>query len=292
MPEKIRIPIFRIVSVYLAFSVLYIFFSDRALELLTNDIDQLTVWQTYKGIFFVISSGFLIYLLLRRELKQRETTWVHHQKERELLMEQIRQSNDEIRDAYDDTIQGWARTLEMRDRETRGHSDRVVELTLSIARAMGFPEEELQYIRWGALLHDLGKMGIPDHILSKPGALTDEERAIIKLHPQYGYDLLKDIQYLSLSLDIPHYHHERWDGTGYPFGIAGEEIPLTARIFAVVDVWDAMTSERPYHPPLTTEETIKYILTESGRHFDPVVVGKFMHILNSRDEPQPKTNSR
>ena len=151
--------------------------------------------------------------------------------------------------AYDTTIEGWSRALNLRDKETEGHTRRVTEMTLTLARRFGFTEEDLLHLRRGALLHDIGKMGVPDNILLKPEPLTEEEWIIMRKHPQYAYDLLKPIAFLGSALDIPYCHHEKWDGTGYPRGLRGEEIPLAARLFAVVDVWDALTSDRPYRPP-------------------------------------------
>ncbi|MGB9738845.1 HD domain-containing phosphohydrolase [Chloroflexus sp.] len=154
------------------------------------------------------------------------------------LFEKVQQANAELRQAYDATIEGWARALDLRDHETEGHSRRVTELTMQIAARMGFGAEELVYIRWGALLHDIGKMGIPDAILRKPGPLDEQEWAIMRTHPTLAVELLRPISFLAPALDIPWCHHEKWDGTGYPRGLRGEEIPLAARIFAVVDVYD------------------------------------------------------
>ena len=155
------------------------------------------------------------------------------------MFEELNRSHLELTLAYDTTIEGWAQALELRDRETEGHTRRVADLTVKLAQALGVKSEDLIHIRRGALLHDIGKMGIPDRILLKPGPLTPEEWEIMKKHPVYAWELLSPIKYLRPALDIPYYHHERWDGTGYPRGLKGEEIPLSARIFAVVDVWDA-----------------------------------------------------
>jgi len=154
-------------------------------------------------------------------------------------------------------------------------------LTLAIARSMGLQESELIHIRRGALLHDIGKMGIPDSILLKPGPLTEDERATMRHHPIFAYKLLKGIEYLQPALDIPYYHHERWDGLGYPNRIAGDRIPIAARIFTVVDVWDALTSDRPYRPAWTKEEAFQYIQNQSGKQFDPQVVQEFIRITEA-----------
>jgi len=184
-----------------------------------------------------------------------------------------------LADAYDTTLEGWAKALELRDKETEGHSRRVTETTLAVARAMGISEEELVHIRRGSILHDIGKMGIPDDILRKNGPLTDEERAIVNRHPTTAYNLLKPIAYLEMALDIPYRHHEKWDGSGYPDGLAGSEIPLAARIFAVVDVWDALSSDRPYRKAWDREDVIQYVMDDSGKHFDPRVVDSFLVLV-------------
>ena len=182
--------------------------------------------------------------------------------------------------AYDTTLEGWAHALELRDRETEGHSQRVTELTLRLARAFGSDEASLVHIRRGAILHDIGKMGIPDAILHKPGPLTEDEWVTMRKHPKYAFTLLSSIEHLRPALDIPYYHHEKWDGTGYPQGLKGDEIPLSARIFTVVDVWDALLSDRPYRPPWSEEETRGYIRAHAGTHFDPKVVELFLEMTN------------
>jgi putative nucleotidyltransferase with HDIG domain len=200
------------------------------------------------------------------------------------LIEQLQRSNKDLSEAYDATIEGWSRALELRDEETEGHTQRVAALTLKLARRMGFSSDELVHIRRGALLHDIGKMGVPDSILHKAGPLSDEERAIIQAHPTNAYRMLSPIEYLKPALDIPFAHHERWDGAGYPRGLKGEEIPLPARIFAVVDVWDALTSERPYHPAWQTERAFTYLRKNAGSQFDPTVVDTFIDLMNGQHE--------
>lgn len=195
------------------------------------------------------------------------------------LFEQLRAANAELRAAYDETIEGWSRALDLRDRETEGHSRRVTELTVRIAARMGFSEEELVHIRRGALLHDIGKMGIPDAILLKPGPLDEQEWAIMRTHPTLAVEFLRPITFLAPALDIPWCHHEKWDGTGYPRGLRGEEIPLAARIFAVVDVYDALTSDRPYRAAWPHERALAYIREQAGRHFDPRVVEVFEQVI-------------
>lgn len=194
------------------------------------------------------------------------------------LFESLQRSNQELSLAYDATIEGWSHALDLRDKETEGHTQRVTEMTQKLALAFGLSESELVQVRWGALLHDIGKMGVPDEILYKPGPLTDAEWVKMKHHPTFAYDMLSSIRYLRLALDIPYCHHEKWDGSGYPNGLKGNGIPLFARIFAVVDVWDALNSDRPYRDAWEKEKVREYILTSSGTHFDPQVVDVFMQI--------------
>ncbi len=196
------------------------------------------------------------------------------------LFDGLQRSNLELNLAYDSTIEGWSKALDLRDKETEGHTQRVTEMTIRLARSFDLSEEELVPVRWGALLHDIGKMGVPDGILLKPGPLTDEEWVLMKTHPTLAYKLLSPIRYLRNALDIPYCHHEKWDGSGYPHGLKGEQIPLTGRIFAVVDVWDAITSDRPYRAAWTKEKALAHIHASSGTHFDPQVVDKFMQLFH------------
>ena len=192
------------------------------------------------------------------------------------LFENLQGSNEELMMAYDETIEGWSRAMDLRDKETEGHTRRVTEMTQQLAGSMGFGPEELVHIRRGALLHDIGKIGVPDEILRKPGSLTDEEWLIMRRHPQLAYDMLSPIIYLQPAMNIPYCHHERWDGEGYPRRLKGDQIPLVARIFAVIDVWDALTSPRPYREALSETQARQYIEEQSGQHFDPVVVKNFL----------------
>jgi PAS domain S-box-containing protein len=192
------------------------------------------------------------------------------------LFANLQRSNAELGMAYEATIEGWSKALDLRDKETEGHTQRVTELTMRLARRFGMSDTELLHMRRGALLHDIGKMGVADSILLKPGSFTDEERAIMQQHPTYAYDLLSPIVYLRPALDIPYCHHEKWDGSGYPQGLKGAQIPLAARIFAVIDVWDALTSDRPYRLAWTPEQALTYLKEQSGKHFDPQVVEAFL----------------
>jgi PAS domain S-box-containing protein len=191
-----------------------------------------------------------------------------------------RRAEESLAEAYETTLEGWAKALELRDKETEGHSRRVTETTLIVAQAMGFSEESLTHIRRGSILHDIGKMGISDDILRKNGALTDEERMIVEKHPDTALNLLRGIPFLEKALEIPCYHHEKWDGSGYPLGLKGNAIPLPARIFAVVDVWDALSTDRPYRKAWPRETVMQYLTDESEKHFDPKVVEFFLQLLS------------
>jgi HD-GYP domain-containing protein (c-di-GMP phosphodiesterase class II) len=192
------------------------------------------------------------------------------------LFADLERSNVNLSLAYDATIEGWSQAMDLRDRETEGHTQRVTEMTVQLAREMGMSEEQIVHVRRGALLHDMGKVGIPDSILLKPDKLTEEEWEIMRQHPQYAYNMLAQIEYLHPALDIPWCHHEKWDGTGYPRGLKGEQIPLAARLFAVVDVWDALRSDRPYRQAWPEEKVREYIREQSGKHFDPQVIELFL----------------
>lgn len=188
------------------------------------------------------------------------------------LFDKLQRSNIELTQAYDATIEGWSRALELRDNETEGHTQRVAILTVKLARIFGMSDTELVQVRWGALLHDIGKMGIPDDILFKKDTLTEAEWIIMKKHTVFAYEMLSPIRYLRAALDIPYAHHEKWDGSGYPLGLKGEQIPLVARIFAVVDVWDALRSDRRYRISWSVNKVRKHLRSLAGTHFDPHVV--------------------
>ena len=276
-----------------------------------NAIVQATTSSRWRIFFLVVSANFLVILIginlanrITRPLIQLVQASVQVSKgdldvqissrtndEISILTESfntmvtsLQQSQKELINAYDDTLEGWAKALELRDKETKGHSERVIELTIQLAAEMGIHGETLTNIRRGALLHDIGKMGIPDAILLKKGRLGEEEMTIIRSHPKLAYDMLKEIDYLRAALEIPFCHHEKWDGTGYPRGLKGEEIPIVARIFSIVDVWDAMTNDRPYRKAIPREEVISYLIDQSGRHFDPNIVNVFIHILSTHDK--------
>lgn len=197
------------------------------------------------------------------------------------LYQELQRSHAEISLAYDKTIEGWSRALDIRDNETHGHSQRVAELTVRIAQRLGINDGALVHIRRGALLHDIGKLGVPDSILHKPGRLSAEEMAVMKRHPEIAFDILAPIPFLKDALDIPYLHHEKWDGSGYPRGIGGREIPVAARIFAVIDVWDALRTNRPYRSAWDEQRVREYLDTERDRHFDPEIVNIFLEVIGS-----------
>ena len=199
------------------------------------------------------------------------------------LIKDLQTSNASLIKAYNETLEGWSRAMGFRDKETEEHTQRVTEMTLKLARIMGMDGESLQYMRWGALLHDIGKIGIPDAILYKEGKLTfDEEQLVMRKHAEVAYEMLSPISFLRPALDIPYCHHEKWDGTGYPRGLKGEQIPLAARIFAVVDVWDALRSDRPYRKGWSDEEVYKYISDQTGKHFDPQIAEAFLGLMGRK----------
>jgi putative two-component system response regulator len=217
----------------------------------------------------------------RYELRARLLGITRLNRYQKLLQERakLREANAQLLNAYEATIEGLSHALDLRDRETEGHSRRVTEVTIRLAQALHISEDEITHIRRGALLHDIGKIGIPDSILHKPDTLTDEEWVTMRQHPQFAHGMLSPIEYLRPALVIPYNHHEKWDGTGYPRGLKGEEIPLSARLFAIADVWDALTSNRPYRTAWTKEQALAYIREQSGKHFDPNVVDLFFKVI-------------
>jgi len=217
----------------------------------------------------------------RHELRARLRNITGLDRYHKLLEERkhLQAAHKDLLDAYDKTIEGWSRAMDLRDRETEGHTRRVTNMTLELAKAQGIRGDQLIHIRRGALLHDMGKLGIPDAILLKTTSLDENEWEFMRQHPQMAYDMLYPIEYLRPALDIPYCHHEKWDGTGYPRGLKGDEIPLPARLFAIVDVWDALTSDRPYRSAWSREKAFSHIREQSGKHFDPEVVDLFMRVM-------------
>ncbi len=197
-----------------------------------------------------------------------------------LMFKELQKTNFDLSLAYNATIDAWSRTLDLRDRDTEGHTRRVTDITLKFAAIAGIKDADLVHIRRGATLHDLGKVAIPDEILFKPGPLDQNEWETMRQHPKYAVDLLSPIKYLERAVEIPHWHHEKWDGTGYPDRIGGEEIPFSARLFALADVYDALTSDRPYRKAWSKQDAIQYIEGQAGRHFDPRLVPEFLNLVS------------
>ncbi|MEP7355891.1 MAG: HD-GYP domain-containing protein, partial [Anaerolineales bacterium] len=209
------------------------------------------------------------------------------------LFDNLQRSSTSLAQAYDATIEGWSRALDLRDKDTEGHTRRAADVTVQLAALFGLSAAELAQVRWGALLHDIGKMGVPDAILLKAGPLTAEEWMVMRQHPTLAHEMLAPIHYLRSALDIPYRHHEKWDGSGYPAGLAGDQIPLPARIFTVVDVWDALRSDRPYRAAWPEERVIAHLRSLSGTHFDPNVLAICLDsgILSAPAlEPKPGEN--
>jgi len=263
---------------------------EPAVEILRKELFNREGFQSYYGLPLIAKGKIVGVMELFRYIPLiLDSEWVHYVEtvgtqtaiaiDNSQLFSELQQANRELSLAYDTTLEGWAGALELRDHETEGHSRRVVELTMQLVKAMNLPKSEWIHVRRGALLHDIGKMGVPDQILQKPGKLTEEEWKQMRQHPLHAEKWLKPISYLKPALDIPLYHHERWDGSGYPFGLQGTEIPLAARIFAVVDVWDALRSDRPYRPAWSYQKTLDHIRNEAGKHFDPAVVDNFMDLV-------------
>jgi len=254
---------------YLCFLFIYTEDSKFPLETITSTV-------FFFGGFFV----FLVTGITLRALQQ----VVAHERQLHIINEALQRSNLDLMKAYDSTIAGWGFALELRDHETQGHTERVAGITRDIARKMGVRGDQLVHIIRGALLHDIGKMAISDSILMKDGPLTDAERELMQQHPAAAHEMLSKIDYLKPALDIPYCHHERWDGTGYPRGLKGTEIPLAARIFAVADTWDALAHDRRYHKSWSREKVCAHIKSRAGTHFDPEVVAVFMKMEFCRQE--------
>ncbi len=231
----------------------------------------------------VFLGGGLFVLVITRITLRALRQVAAHERELEEINRELQKTNYELIKAYDSTIEGWGHALDLRDQETEGHSQRVAALTREVAKKVGMSEKDLVHLNRGALLHDIGKMAIPDKVLLKEGELTAEEREMMQEHPRHAYEMLSSIDYLKPALDIPYSHHERWDGTGYPQGLKEEEIPLGARIFAIADTWDALTSERRYHEAWPREKACGHIASRAGNHFDPELVEVFLEIFCGKD---------
>ena len=279
--------------------ILYFNFDDQNSANLLKDLSNSEGFKDYYGVPLVSDSQLIGVLeVLHRSRISPDANWLRFLKiiadqaavaiKTIQLYKNVQDVNDELLRAYDLTIEGWSRAMDLRDKETENHTRRVTDLTVRLAQRLGIDDEQLLYIQRGALLHDIGKLGVPDRILSKEGNLTEEEWSIMRRHPQFAYAMLVPIEYLHPSLDIPYCHHEKWDGSGYPQGLKGEQIPLAARLFALVDVYDALISDRPYRKAWTHEEAVDYIRKQSGIHFDPDIVDVFLSLLEVGDmEKEP-----
>jgi putative nucleotidyltransferase with HDIG domain len=259
-------PAAKVAGVYFAFAVAWIVLSDRVLRWTIPDADAELWLQTAKGIGFVVVSAAIIFVLSRRYLDRAERTTM------------------QLKEAYEQTLEGWAAALDIRDHSTGEHTARVTDLTVALARRFGIEGEELDDVQRGATLHDIGKMAVPDAVLGKVGPLDEDDWALIRQHPDMAVRMLRGVSFLEPALVIPWCHHEKWDGTGYPRGLAARDIPFPARLFAVVDVYDAITSERPYREPITMMAALDRIQRESGSHFDPEVVDEFVQMMLERQQ--------
>lgn len=204
-----------------------------------------------------------------------------------LLSRDLERTNQDLNQTYDASIDGWTRALELRDFSTERHTQRVVSMTMELGKRMGLDDAEILRMKHGAQLHDIGKMGIPDTILLKPGPLDEAEWRVMRKHPIYAYELLRPIPKFNEIVDIPYCHHEKWDGTGYPRRLRGQEIPLTARLFSIVDVWDALSSNRPYRPAWPQHQVLDYIHYQSDKHFEPEITRVFLEIARGKTNPKP-----
>ena len=219
----------------------------------------LNALQDMESWVFMASTGLFLFVLISED------------------MQSLLKTNTDLTIAYEQTVQGWVNVLDLRHQETKNHTLRVTEMTVELAKLAGFTDQdELDRIKRGAILHDIGKVGIPDAILTKPGVLNDEEFECMKLHPEIAYDILSGIDFLRSCTDIPYCHHERWDGSGYPRGLKGKEIPRAARLFAIIDVWDALSSQRAYKAAWPEEKVLHYLAQQAGGHFDPEFVDLFL----------------
>jgi len=251
-------PQYRISLTYLCVGVLWVFFSDQWVDSLFESKEALMLAQNIKGWLFIVVTAGLLFLLVRQAVLANES------KHQQLL------------DSYDETIRGWIHVMDVRHKETRDHTVRVTRVMLEFARCYGITDDvELQRIERGAILHDIGKVGIPDQVLTKPGRLNEEEMALIRQHPKIAADILQRVHFLRPSMDIPLYHHEHWNGQGYPYNLSGQRIPVAARLFAIVDTWDALSHDRVYKQAWSEQRVLEYLSEQSGTQFDPEMVEVF-----------------
>jgi putative nucleotidyltransferase with HDIG domain len=251
-------PQFRIAFLYVALASLWIWFSDRALGALVRDPAQLTWAQSAKGWFFVALTGLVLYWMIGRDLRRLAAT------------------NQQLVRGNEQALRVLVSAMDIRHKETRDHSDRVMRMAVGLARLAGLHGESLLSVKFGALLHDIGKLAIPDAILVKPGKLDEAEMAHMRRHPEIGRELMEQVDFLRSAIDIPYAHHERWDGGGYPRGLRGDDIPLAARVFSIVDVWDALSFPRVYKPAWPEEDVLAYLRQAAGSQLDPRLVELFL----------------
>ncbi|MDD2858669.1 MAG: HD domain-containing protein [Candidatus Nanopelagicales bacterium] len=268
-----RVPL-KLVAVFVLVSLVWIFASDQVVDAIFTDAAARTTAQSLKGIAYVVVTSAVLFLALR------------------FYVIKLNAEHAALEDAWDETILGWALAMDARESQLASHSQRVADLTLRLAQHAGIPTTELRTIYRGALLHDVGKLGVPESVLSHPGRLDDAQWALIKQHPENAMRMLAPISFLHDALDIPHCHHEQWDGSGYPRGLSGDAIPYAARLFAVVDVYDAVTAFRPYHASRTHDEAMAIIRSESGTHFDPAIVTLFSEMMGLRETLAPVAHWR
>lgn len=250
---------YRIVSIYLLLGVLWIFFSDMAVEFLFESKEQLIFAQKIKGWCFITFTGLLLFVLISKDINK------------------VSEINTQLINSYEQTIKGWVQVMDLHNKETKDHTLRVTIMTIELAKIYGITNrEELDIIERGAVLHDIGKIGISDAVLLKEEKLDENEWSQIKMHPQIAHDIISNIKFLNPSIDIPYRHHEKWDGSGYPTGLKGEAIPIAARLFSVIDCWDALINPRIYKSAWPEQKVLSYIKEGSGKHFDPMVVNLFL----------------
>jgi putative nucleotidyltransferase with HDIG domain len=249
---------FRIAFLYVLLASLWIWLSDRALALLVRDPARMIWAQSAKGWLFVLLTGLMLYWLIGRDLRR------------------LAAINRQLVHGHEQALRVLVSAMDIRHKETRDHSDRVMRMAMGLARLTGMQDEALLSLKFGALLHDIGKLAIPDAILIKPGKLDEAEMAHMRRHPEIGRELMEQVDFLRRATDIPYAHHERWDGAGYPRGLRGEEIPLAARIFSIVDVWDALSFPRVYKPAWPEPEVLAYLRDAAGSQLDPQLVQLFL----------------
>lgn len=255
-------PQFRTASIYVVIAVVWIWFSDRALEWMVHDPQRLTWLQSLKGWLFVLGSGVLLYAMVGHAVRR------------------LAVANAELVAGNEQSLRVLVEAMDARHKETSDHSDRVTRMSVGLGRLAGMKDEALRNLRFGALLHDIGKLALPDAILIKPGKLDEAETTLMRTHPKIGHDMLQKVGFLRAASDVPYSHHERWDGAGYPQGLRGEAIPLAARVFSVVDVWDALSHPRVYKPAWPQDEVIAYLRQVAGSQLDPHLVTLFLDHLD------------